>query len=105
MRNSGTQFAPELVSAFLKGMFRELTGDAKDKRFRRLLGREFMEAEGIVPAVQDALNGADSRADLPLPPSNHHSARQPVFTFLRSLKTLQNNPRLVETSSPKRFSS
>ncbi|HEY2866401.1 MAG TPA: HD domain-containing phosphohydrolase, partial [Pyrinomonadaceae bacterium] len=56
-RNSGTQFAPELVSAFLKGLFRELTGDTKDKRFRRLLGREYMEAEGIVPAVQDALNG------------------------------------------------
>jgi len=56
--NSGTQFAPKLVSAFLKGMFRELTGDAKDKRFRRLLGREYMEADGIIPAVQNALNGA-----------------------------------------------
>ena len=56
--NSGTQFAPELVSAFLKGMFRELTGDAKDKRFRRMLGREYMEADGIIPAVQNALNGA-----------------------------------------------
>jgi len=56
--NSGTQFGPELVSAFLKGMFRELTGDAKDKRFRRMLGREYMEADGIIPAVQNALNGA-----------------------------------------------
>lgn len=56
-RNSGKQFAPEIVSAFLKGLFRELTGETKEKRFRRLLGREYMEAEGIIPAVQNALNG------------------------------------------------
>jgi len=58
-RNSGKQFAPELVSAFLRGMFRELTGETTDKRFRRLLGREYMEAEGIVPMLQNALNGVD----------------------------------------------
>ena len=56
-RNSGAQFAPEIVSAFLKGLFRELTGETKEKRFRRLLGREYMEADGIVPAIQNALNG------------------------------------------------
>jgi HD-GYP domain-containing protein (c-di-GMP phosphodiesterase class II) len=57
-RNSGKQFAPELVSALLKGMFRELTGDVPDKRFRRLLGREYMEAETIVPLLKTALNGS-----------------------------------------------
>ena len=57
-RNSGKQFAPELVSALLKGMFRELTGDATEKRFRKLLGREYMESETILPMVQSALNGA-----------------------------------------------
>lgn len=58
-RNSGKQFAPELVSAFLSGMFRELTGESTDKRFRRLLGREYMEAEGLVPMLKNALNGVD----------------------------------------------
>ena len=57
-RNSGKQFAPELVSALLKAMFRELTGEANDKRFRRLLGREYMEAENLVPMLKTALNGA-----------------------------------------------
>jgi HD-GYP domain-containing protein (c-di-GMP phosphodiesterase class II) len=57
-RNSGKQFAPELVSAFLKGMFRELTGEASERRFRRLLGREYMEAEGLVPMLKTALNGS-----------------------------------------------
>jgi HD-GYP domain-containing protein (c-di-GMP phosphodiesterase class II) len=57
-RNSGKQFAPELVSALLKAMFRELTGEANEKRFRRLLGREYMEAENLLPMIKTALNGA-----------------------------------------------
>lgn len=55
-RNAGKQFSPELVTAFLKGMLKELTGEVKEKRFRRLLGREYMEAEGIVPILQTTLN-------------------------------------------------
>ena len=57
-RNSGKQFGPEIVTAFLRGMFKELTGQATDRKFRRLLGREYMESEGIVPMLKDALNGA-----------------------------------------------
>ncbi len=55
-RNAGKQFAPELVTAFMRGMLKELTGEAKEKRFRRLLGREYMEAEGIVPKLRNTLN-------------------------------------------------
>jgi uncharacterized domain HDIG len=56
-RNSGKQFAPEIVSAFFRGMLNEVTGETKDKRFRRLLGREYMEAEGLMPMLKNALNG------------------------------------------------
>ena len=55
-RNSGVQFAPELVTSFLSGMLKELKGEDRNKRFRRLLGREYMEAEGIVDKLQSALN-------------------------------------------------
>jgi HD-GYP domain-containing protein (c-di-GMP phosphodiesterase class II) len=55
-RNSGKQFAPEIVNAFFRGMLKELTGESKDKRFRRLLGREYMEAEGLIPILRNALN-------------------------------------------------
>jgi HD-GYP domain-containing protein (c-di-GMP phosphodiesterase class II) len=55
-RNAGKQFAPEIVTAFLRGMLKEMSGDAKDKRFRRLLGREYMETEGIVPLLRTTLN-------------------------------------------------
>jgi len=54
--NAGKQFAPELVTAFLGGMLKELTGEDRNKRFRRLLGREYMEAEGIVDKLTFALN-------------------------------------------------
>jgi len=54
--NSGKQLAPELVTAFLGGMLKELTGDDRTKRFRRLLGRDYMEAEGIAEKIRSTLN-------------------------------------------------
>ncbi|MFV0387404.1 MAG: HD domain-containing phosphohydrolase [Pyrinomonadaceae bacterium] len=59
-RHSGTQFAPEIVTAFCNGFLRELTGDDRRRRFRRLLGREYMEAEGIVPILKQALNAMNA---------------------------------------------
>ncbi len=55
-RNSGKQFAPELVTALLRGVMRELSGESKDKTFRKMLGREYMESEGLMPMVRNALN-------------------------------------------------
>jgi len=54
--NAGKQFAPEIVTSFLGGMLRELTGEDRTKRFRRLLGREYMEAEGITEKIRYTLN-------------------------------------------------
>ena len=65
-RNVGKQFAPELVTAFCRGMLKELTGENKEKRFRRLLGREYMEAEGIVPLLKNALNGLSATSSITL---------------------------------------
>jgi hypothetical protein len=55
-RNSGRQFAPEIVTAFLSGMFKELNGDDRNKRFRRLLGRDYMETEGLADEIKFTLN-------------------------------------------------
>lgn len=63
-RNSGKQFAPELVTAFCDGMLKELTGENKQKRFRRLLGREYMETEGLVPLLKQALNNMNATSSL-----------------------------------------
>jgi HD-GYP domain-containing protein (c-di-GMP phosphodiesterase class II) len=55
-RNSGRQFAPEIVTAFLSGMFKELNGDDRNKRFRRLLGRDYMETDGLADKIKFTLN-------------------------------------------------
>ncbi|MBC7900769.1 MAG: HD domain-containing protein [Saprospiraceae bacterium] len=55
-RNSGKQFAPEIVAAFFRGILKELDGESKDKRFRKLLGREYMESEGLAPMLKNSLN-------------------------------------------------
>lgn len=55
-KNAGRQFAPDLVTSFLGGMLKELTGEDRTRRFRRLLGREYMEAEGIVDKLRYTLN-------------------------------------------------
>lgn len=65
-RNAGQQFAPELVTAFCRGILKELTGENKDKRFRRLLGRDYMEAEEIVPLLKNALNGLNESSSITL---------------------------------------
>jgi len=65
-RNTGRQFAPEVVTAFCNGMLREFTGADKRKRFRRLLGREYMEAQGMVPMLRTALNEMNSISSLNL---------------------------------------
>ena len=55
-RNAGKQFAPELVTAFFRGMLKELNGESPERRFRKLLGREYMESEGLSAMLQTALN-------------------------------------------------
>lgn len=55
-RNAGKQFAPELVSALFRGFLREAAGENTEKRFRRLLGREYMETEGLIPMLKSSLN-------------------------------------------------
>jgi hypothetical protein len=45
-------------------MLKELTGETKEKRFRKLLGREYMEAEGLVPILRRALNGMSPTSPL-----------------------------------------
>ena len=54
--NAGRQFDPEIVTAFCRGMLNELTGESKQKRFRRLLGKEYLDAAVIVPQIKTALN-------------------------------------------------
>ena len=65
-QNSGKQFAPEIVTAFYRAMLKELTGEKKDKKFRRMLGKDYLQAEEIVPQLKNALNGLSATSSLTL---------------------------------------
>ena len=63
-RSSGKQFSPEIVTAFCRGILKELTGDTKQKRITRLLGKGYMEAEKCIPLLKNALNGLNATSSL-----------------------------------------
>ena len=65
-RNSGKQFAPEIVTAFCKGMLKELTGETKKKRFAPLLGKDYFENEKCVPMLKSMLNNLNGTSSLTL---------------------------------------
>ena len=65
-RNSGKQFAPELVTAFMRGMLKELEGETKRKPFQRMLGKDYFDASTHVPMLKDALNGLNATSPLTL---------------------------------------
>ena len=65
-RNSGKQFAPEIVTAFCRAMLKELTGERKEKRFRKMLGKDYLDAEKMIPLLKDALNGIGGTSTLTL---------------------------------------
>lgn len=63
-RSAGKQFAPELVTAFCRAMLKELTNDKKEKRFRKLLGKDYLEAEKVVPMLKNVLNARNATSSL-----------------------------------------
>lgn len=65
-RNAGKQFAPELVTAFCSAMLKELTLQTKQKKFRKLLGKNYLETESIVPQLKNALNDMNGTSFLTL---------------------------------------
>lgn len=65
-RNAGKQFAPELVTAFCKGILKELTGETKRKRFAPLLGKDYMADDKCVPMLKSMLNNLNGTSSLTL---------------------------------------
>ncbi len=55
-RNTGKQFEPQVVAAFCKALLKELNGQTKERRFVKMLGRNYLTAEKDVPLLIELLS-------------------------------------------------
>jgi len=61
-RNSGKQFAPEVVIPFCRALFKELNGETANRRIVKLLGKDYVEQERIAPLLQALIEDLESGA-------------------------------------------
>ena len=60
--NSGRQFDPVIAAALFRAMLGELDGPPQGRRFTRLLGRDYFNAEQCRPLVTELLNDLEPAA-------------------------------------------
>lgn len=58
-RNTGTQFEPKVVVALCRAMLKELNGETKERRFLKMLGKNYLTAETDVPLLKQLLSELD----------------------------------------------
>ena len=59
--NSGKQFDGKVVAAFARAILKEVTGEVKERRITKMLGKGYLEGEHVATLLQDLI------ADLELP--------------------------------------
>jgi HD-GYP domain-containing protein (c-di-GMP phosphodiesterase class II) len=62
--NAGRQFAPEFVTAICRSILKEISGDKKEKRFTRILGKAYIEETSLIPILKTTLNALDGTSSL-----------------------------------------
>lgn len=58
-RNTGSQFEPQVVAAFCRALLKELNGDTKERKFLKMLGKNYLDAEKDAPLLRELLNELD----------------------------------------------
>jgi hypothetical protein len=58
-RNTGTQFEPIVVAAFCRALLKELTGETKERKFHKMLGKNYLDAERDKPLLVQLLSELD----------------------------------------------
>lgn len=59
-RNTGKQFAPEVVASFCRALLKEVNGETKNKRIIRLLGKDYVASERVAPLLQTLIEELES---------------------------------------------
>jgi len=58
-RNTGTQFDPVVVSAFCRALLKELNGETKERKFLKMLGKNYLDPQKDVPLLRELLTELD----------------------------------------------
>ncbi len=60
--NTGSQFDPVVVQAFCRALLKELTGETTERKFRKMLGKDYLDAERDKPLIVELLSELDNSA-------------------------------------------
>jgi hypothetical protein len=58
-RNTGSQFDPVVVAAFCRALLKELNGGTKERRFHKMLGKNYLDATKDIPLLNELLAELD----------------------------------------------
>ncbi len=58
-RNTGSQFDPVVVCAFCRALLKELNGETSERKFLKMLGKNYLEAERDKPLILELLSELD----------------------------------------------
>jgi hypothetical protein len=58
-RNTGSQFDPIVVAAFCRALLKELNGESKERRFLKMLGKNYLDAAKDIPLLKELLAELD----------------------------------------------
>ena len=54
--NSGKQFDGKVVAAFARAMLKEVTGETKERRITKMLGKSYLEGSHVATLLEDLIN-------------------------------------------------
>jgi len=60
--NTGKQFSSDVVVAFCRALLKEISGENKDRRILRILGKNYVEPEKVIPLLTELISELDSAA-------------------------------------------
>jgi HD-GYP domain-containing protein (c-di-GMP phosphodiesterase class II) len=57
--NTGTQFEPEVIVALCRALLKEMKGESKERRIMKLLGKNYLEPEKLIPLLSELISELD----------------------------------------------
>lgn len=62
--NTGKQFSADVVIAFCRALFKEINGETKNRRILKMLGKNYVEPEKVLPLLGELISELDAEASI-----------------------------------------